>query len=447
MKRYLLLFSLLLASLVSGSQTVKYDLSKYKLPDIKRHQMDLNVNSQGRNLSSQYYYEYENQTDTFKRRENTFRGVGNLSYSFYRNSEKIQSDINSILYGYYSKADYNNPSFGNDQTDFNSFLYFKYDVKYFLTPANWFINVVPKIETSYNHYNQYTSGSEYENLNASPAIGIGGGKGRIEQVQDLRHAILLVEEFQKRGVSKGVLTEQEILEFASLISELKNQRFFDARKQKEKELVALDSFLVEKGIVEDKNILYYAGLEDIWSYGGLQTRESGKQLFFSVTPDYNYLKNLYTTENNISEDWSLFYNLAYISKKPLSVKWQTDYYLGIIHRSTYRLRQQYEGIPEQSFFSEIYLNSQIGYYPNTRTNFNVSGKLNLANNSEEKILDEENYGLRFIFSTSGYYYISEKLRLGYSIQYDILKGVFSSETQNNYEKYLNYNINLNYAIF
>lgn len=447
MKRYLLLFGFSVASLFSNSQTDKFDLSKYKLPDIKRQQLDLNVNSQGRNLSSQYQYEYENQTDTFKREEKTLRGTGNLSYSFYRNSDKIQSDINSLIYGNYSKAHYNDPMFGIDQKDFNSFLYFNYDLKYFLTPDNWFINVAPKIETSYNDNNQYNSGFEYEYLNASPAVRIGGGKGRIEQVQDLRHAILLIEEFQKRGVSIRDLTEQEILEFASLISGLKNQRFFDARKQKEKELVALDSFLFEKGIIEDKNILYFVGLEDIWSYGGLQIRESGKQLLFTVTPDYSYLKYLHLTENNITEDWSLIYYLAFISKKPLSVKWQTDYDLGIIHTSTYRLRQQYEGIPEQSYFSRIYVKSQIGYYPNTRTNFNVSGNLNLANSSDEKILDKENYGLRFIFSTSGYYYISEKLRLGYSVQYGMLKGVFKRETQNNNEKHLNYNINLDYAIF
>ncbi len=445
MKHFISLAAWLISTQITFAQTEKINLSDYKLPEMKRHQLDLSVNSQGSKLSSQYYYEYENQTDTFIRKENTFRGTGNLSYSFYQNSEKIQSDINSLIYGNYNKSDYNNPNYGIDQTDFNSFLYFNYDLKYFLTPDNWFINVAPKIETSYNNYNQYNSESEY--LNASPAIRIGGGKGRIEQVQDLRHAILLVEEFQKRGVSKRILTEQEILEFASLISQLKNQRFFDARKQKEKELVALDSFLVEKGALEDNDILYFTGLEDIWSYGGLQIRESGKQLIFTITPDYDYLKDLHKTENNITEDWSLFYNLAFISKKPLSIKWQTDYDLGIRHMSTYRLRQMYEGIPEQSYFSEIYLNSQIGYYPNTRTNFIVNGKFDLANYSDEKIFDKENFGIEFIFSTSGYYYISEKLRLGYSIQFDALKGVFNSKTQDNYQKHLNYNFNLNYAIF
>ncbi|MBK6283081.1 MAG: hypothetical protein IPF54_10840 [Draconibacterium sp.] len=74
-----------------------------------------------------------------------------------------------------------------------------------------------------------------------------------------------------------------MVEFSTLISQLKNKRFFDSRKQKEAELVALDSFLVNKGIVDEKSIKYFTGLEDIWVFGGLQIRESGKQVLFSIT--------------------------------------------------------------------------------------------------------------------------------------------------------------------
>lgn len=55
MKRYLLLLSFSFASILSSSQTDKFDLSKYKLPDIKRQQLDFFFQSSGQNSSSKYF--------------------------------------------------------------------------------------------------------------------------------------------------------------------------------------------------------------------------------------------------------------------------------------------------------------------------------------------------------------------------------------------------------
>ncbi|MBK6283082.1 MAG: hypothetical protein IPF54_10845 [Draconibacterium sp.] len=74
--------------------------------------------------------------------------------------------------------------------------------------------------------------------------------------------------------------------------------------------------------------------------------------------------------------------------------------------------------------------------------------LALFNLSDENILDKEKYsaGLRIV--TSGYYYISEKLRFGYSIGFERNKyGIFNNDVENTYYKTFNYNLNLNYAIF
>ena len=449
MKRYFLLFSLSLASLVSSSQTKKFDLSKYKLPEIKRQQIDLSIYSSGRNTSTKVYYENENQVDTIKRNSNYFNGQGYLNYSFYRNTKKVQSNIYSSLKSLYNHNKEKEISSVKDQFNLNSEFLFYYDLKYFLTANNWFVTTVPSINTGYsNHDNQLDSENSLKILKTRPSLTIGGGKGRIEQVQDFRHAILLIEELKKRGVSKHDLSDSKILEFASLISNLKNQRFFDARKQKEKELVALDSFLVNNGVIEEQDISYFTGLEDIWSYGGLQIRESGNQLVISAKPEYYYLNYLNETENNIMENWSLRYNLAYLSKNPLSIKWQMDYVLGIEQNSTYRLRKTNEWWPDKKYNSALYLSGKAGYYPNTRTYFDLAGSFSLVNYSEERMFDREDIKLNINFSTSGYYYISEKFRLGYSINYFGLYGnLFKSEYRKDYTQNILYSINLSYAIF
>jgi len=96
----------------------------------------------------------------------------------------------------------------------------------------------------------------------------------------------------------------------------------------------------------------------------------------------------------------------------------------------------------------VNFNGKVGYYPNTRTYFDLSGGLSLMNRSSESILDKENYSAGLKIITSGYYYISEKLRVGYSLSFRNSKnGIFNSSVENTYYKAFNYNVTLNYAIF
>jgi hypothetical protein len=323
-------------------------------------------------------------------------------------------------------------------------------LKYFVTPSNWFISAVPNFGFSYYNYKDKDSESNFEikSFYTNASVGIGGGKGRIEQVQDFRHAILLLEELEKRDVSNRNISETEMIELSSLISQLKNKRFFDSRKQKEAELIALDSFLIDKGIVNEKSIQYFTGLEDIWVFGGLHIRESGKQVLFSIVPGYSFDKNLEDDENNINENILMNYNLSFVSKNPISIKWQSDYRLGLYHEYLKRLQQQNSNLGEKSYESRALINGEFGYYPNTRTNFSLSSTVALSNIGDEEILDKEKYGAHLQISTTGYYYISEKLRAGYSVSFYTSKyGIFNNVLDNTYYKTLYYSFNLNYAIF
>lgn len=450
MKRYLLLFSLSIASLICSAQTEKFELSKYKLPDIKRQQLDFNFESSGEKTSSYFILSDDFNNDTLKNKTDQFTGDYNLSYSYYRNSPKIQSSVYAHSYGNYNKIKQNGTNYySRDNYLFEDRLSVNYDLKYFITPSNWFVTTVPVCGFSYYNYKDKENEPIFEikSLYTNASVGIGGGKGRIEQVQDFRHAVLLIEEFEKRGVSKRNVSETEMMELSTLISQLKNKRFFDSRKQKEAELVALDSFLVDKGIVEEKSIQYFTGLEDIWSYGGLQVRESGKQVSFLITPGYNVDKDL-NDDEKIYENFLTKYNLSFVSRNPISVRWQGDYNVGINHEYLKKLKQINTDRSDKGYESFLFVNGKLGYYPNTRTYFDLSGGLSVMNYSSESILDKENYSAGLEIITSAYYYISEKLRLGYTLSFRNSKnGIFNSNVENTYYKAFKYNLTINYAIF
>ena len=450
MKHFISLAALLISTQITFAQTEKINLSDYKLPEMKRHQLDFFFQTSGENSSS-YFITNDFNQDTLTHKTDLFTGEYNLGYSYYRNSPKIQSSVYARLLGDYNKTKQNRTNYYSQNSYlFENRLSFNYDLKYFVTPSNWFVTAIPVYGYSYYNYKSKDSEPNFETKSfyTNASVGIGGGKGRIEQVQDFRHAILLIEELEKRGVSKRNFSEPEMIELSTLISQLKNKRFFDSRKQEEAELVALDSFFVDKGIVEEKSIQYFTGLEDIWSYGGLQLRESGKQVLFSITPGYNFDKNLEEEQNNINENFLMKYNLSYVSKNPISVKWQGDYDFGLNHEYMKRLRQRNKNLEEKSYYSSIFARGEIGFFPNTRTYFTLNSNIALINSSDEKVLDKENYSAGLEIITSAYYYISEKLRVGYNISFRNSKnGIFNNNIENTYYKSFNYNVTLNYAIF
>lgn len=449
MKCFLLLSAFILLSFMSFAQFEDFDLSKYKLPDIKRHQLDFSFQSQGESSSSFSLYEYGNSLDTFQNRLNDFQGGSQLNYSFYRNSSRIQmkaNAYNSVTYRKINKHGSENRSENN--SDFSSTLFVNYGLKLFSVKSNWFFTTNPEVYLSYLEEKDFLFHEKEKETNFKGTANVGVGKGRIEQVQDFRHAILLFQELTKRGVTKRNLSEDEIIELSSLISDIKNKRFFDSRKRKEVELIAIDSFLVNKGVVnDDESITYFVGLEDIWRFGALQIRESGNQLAFLIYPEYKISGSL-PDDNYTLEYYRVGFDLKYLVRKPLSIKWQTNYDFGLYYRYTDILRERGMWTSLNKHSTNIFATGGLGFFPNTRTSLYLFGSTRFQNGSDDKLFNDEKFAIRFQLSNSAYYYISERFRVGYSIWYlfDTV-GIFNNDIVNsNYHRF-NYSFNLNYAIF
>lgn len=83
------------------------------------------------------------------------------------------------------------------------------------------------------------------------------GKGRIEQVEDARQAIYILDNLAKRGVLNRRLSNDEIYTFSQIISTVKNKRFFDSRLRMIDEITTVDSFLVKNNLLATAGAPYF----------------------------------------------------------------------------------------------------------------------------------------------------------------------------------------------
>jgi len=262
------------------------------------------------------------------------------------------------------------------------------------------------------------------------------GKGRIEQVQDARMALYLIEDMHQLNRGKRPVSDEEVLELAKLITSLKYKRFFDSRLRKIAEISDIDSFMQQKGIVSSLDATYFTSLNDNWDYANNPERNSGWRIYTGIESDfgYNNTKNhtdykvpakdlIEYTYNQKTLNGFIVAGLKY--EKPISLKWQQSAFVKARFGSFYKLRNQKETNQDdvnnfQGTTPSFDLNAGYGYgyYPNSRTWLTADWILSTSYSKEftgTSKNDKENSTNNFYFltgpSVQAYYYLSEKLRL------------------------------------
>ena len=130
-------------------------------------------------------------------------------------------------------------------------------------PSNWFFEFNQDLRIAYSNNKNIIKTSSNITDRKTTSYSISGflpvkfGKGRIENVGDARQALFILESFEKQNLLLRELNAEDIIEFATLISQLKNKRFFDARLRKIGELKAIDEFLKTKNIISNPQIEYF----------------------------------------------------------------------------------------------------------------------------------------------------------------------------------------------
>ena len=402
--KIILVSTLLFFFFSSFAQNVDFDISKYKLPSMKRQSLNFFLDSHGSYGTTSEDYD----SVRFNNIRGSSEAYSNLNYQLYINTPKRQSHVHLGLNGRFDKV-YNRQKTSEtsimqqkeDQLD--SWLTLSLANKQF-NEKNWFWVAEPYYYMYLGRKRDMMEDQKDETFSMNASLGLGGGKGRIEQVQEFRQAILMLNEFVDRGLLARTVTEQEVLEIAMLLSQLKNTRFFDARLRKEKDLVAIDSILIEKGLITEKAISYYYVMDDIWTYGALQVRESGNQVRFVFTPAFSKYHHESGPFSNRSETRSLLNELVFESEKPLSLKWQRGYRGGIYSRYI-KMHQK------EVYSSSLSLSANLGFYPNTRT-WLTWEILFYGGISKFSGADDYQFVSTGLNSSLGYnYYISERIRL------------------------------------
>ncbi|HPE56339.1 MAG TPA: hypothetical protein P5514_01220 [Bacteroidales bacterium] len=445
-----------------------FDLSRYKLPDLKRQQLDIQTN-----LGTALNIDDDHNDN---RRINRSYTSANLAatYRLYRNSRKYQGDQilqnSSIIYHYkYDDFQIPYPNISkNDKSesdDFRNFLDLQSYNRFYFNGLN-FVEVSPYVtgeiynSKSSSDQNLFIYNSKSRERNIEIELPLYYGFGRIERVEDARQVLFILQDQQRFGRLNRMPSGDEIIALSKRASSVKNQRFFDSRLQRIDELKTIDEGLREMGLVNNDDIVYYTSLSDMWDYGDIDMRYAGYRFNIGVQPSYSLVRQYnfeeynYDSNNNdlyIGRDETTINSYRYILssimfeyQKPINQKWQ--YWLttnGFIGPSEVinKIQNEIDDTTTQTSLNLINyalrIRTGLGFYPNTRTyataSFNGSyeyykGTFNESDNEQ----NSKSNLWEMMFTLQSYYYISPRLRLNarYSYYFSHLIGTNSLNNYN-----------------
>ena len=457
------------------AQEYRYDISKYYTPEIVRNSLDLNFNSSG-GLSKEattYYSPIYQGVPNDSLKNSNLNAQLYSTFSHNKNTRKLISSIN--LTGIFSlSSNTDNPSNevnkehrsnSSNNLNFNILNRHYYSSNHFFSygASSFFTYNMSKDVTG----NKSVFSNIYQNnLNIGLIPSIGIGIGRIEQVEDARQAIYILEELSKKGVLTRHLTNDEISNLSQQISMVKNKRFLDSRIHLMEEIASVDSFFVRNSLLNKEDATYYTNLYDLWMNGANFSRKSGQSFEVSIIPSGSWDKSkdeyLSSTQSetfpNSQQNWRYGgnLNLIYNYEKPVHLNWQHSVSVSV-NGSTGYVNGKYlqSTILNKTSAGGIGLNGSytLGYYPTTRTNLSV-GISEIFNQNYTKqdissIFDSvgwyKSHNSTTRFNFSAYYYLSRQLRLsGYAT---LNKYIFKSDNGSINNLNAGFSAGLSYAFF
>jgi len=442
--------------LFAQSSTLNYDLSQYKLPDLKRQVLEASFDLSG------YGYRSENQSiyeiPAWDRTVQTgyFDWVTQVHpyYSLYLNREKLQSSQNLSTnfrlnnYNWVNTIEDDNPSTtkikrnllypqlnysGEFREFFNHQLFVEQGIEYGLS-----YNGEKDFDDERDSTQQSIQDELYKNRNTNSdlEITLAAGWGRIERVEDARLAVYILDDLIKAGKLTREVTDRDIQQVAETISRLQNERFFDNREKQIWQLQQLDSVMHELGLTESADMVYFTLMKDNWDYAAGPVRSSGFQLAGGIRGGLDLSHTLtentvnYYLQDSVAESGSDEFSrnlmigglLRLTYEKPVNLYWQFSIqnslflsYTGwMSDYSGYDPETEYQGDNQRQgpvFSDDLYL--RLAYYPNSRTTMSMYSSSSLYMSLLADDSGAEDWGLS-VYSGLGmdvYYYFSPRIRL------------------------------------
>lgn len=453
MKNAMVMISILVTSIAGMAQDKNFDLSTYKFPDYKRHQLDFNFNSNGSKTSwSDYVFDSDGLKHNVDYQNSSGNSYLDLTYRTLKSTRKrlenISVNLNASTYFSKSVNETGTGKFNNQSVN----LEFSAIERYYLKENSWFVEVNPNFNFSLWAANdKYPTTDKFMSSgnNFSVNLGIGGGIGRIEDVTEFWQAYYILEGLKKHGLLDGNPSLKDVTDLATLASQLKSKRFFDFRIKKMEEMTALDSMMRQSGFVEHSDIAYFNIMNDYWSFANVSTRSSGKILKVMVTPMVGHrFENPYFDENRTLNSTYLNSGIYFECTKQINLFWERNFNLNLSNKTTIDTDEtSFYKLPE----NYLKLNSTFGYsfYPSFRTiirtylNYNAYQYSHLLNQSNTAYL--KSWSTNLSLNAQVKYYISPQLTFqgNFAANYVDQKQSISQKNK----LYLSYNLGFTYAIF
>lgn len=429
-------FALLLQNglpLFSQKSLVDYDLSLYKLPELKRHSLeisfDFNQNQSYHNNKSNYDTSYSSYAELFFN--------FNPTYIYYLNTKRLQiesfTNFQPLDFSYSRNYEEN---FKSKQWIFNPSFAHNGEYRFYLK-NNFFIEVDVNsgIEFAQNvNKEEEVTNTEFNNYTTIPIL---VGFGRIERVEDARLAVYILNDLKKHNRFDREISEEEITFFAQFLSKLLNERFFDYREKKIWAIQQIDSFMIANNLLKQSDALSTALINDNWDFADGPSRKSGFSIAGGISNGYSIISNetKYDDSDNDYLSNRVNYDLYLIGKityeKPINLYWQ------FFIRDEINIGPSFQNSNTEQFGTEIEskyssinimngLNTGFGYYPNSRTNINLNANLSTRyihekNNSENALSDNDDSDLLSYsvgIQLTGNYYFSRQLSLTINTGYN-----------------------------
>jgi len=413
----------------SQNEYTDFDIGKLFSPDIVRNQLDVNFDF--RSDHSRQNFSYPDRDG--KLESSNFAGNISSYFSHYENTRKRISILTGsvTISGDYSslkdELTYSNDNLTNVDNLSNSFqrnyLYLNWSNQWYFSNL-FFMHYGINNGISYNFkQNEIKNQSEDSNekqkeFRTSISTRLGVGYGRIENVRDARQAVYIANALSKKKVLNRKLSDDELFELSQIISTVKNKRFLDSRLRLIEEIKTVDSFLEDNDLLVDNGATYFTTLYDMWQYGDLFSRRSGYELSFIVSHGHSYQNTKYTP---VMRDVIYNYtNWPHVSldfryDKPFKLNWQHSLDATVFgsHASSYLQNREtgndYKKNSAKHTRYSAYVNYSLGYYPNTRTNIQVTASQSITKDKYDDGIDSMWYST--MIGPNLYYYFSPNLRL------------------------------------
>ncbi len=455
---YLVLFFVGLLFASSQAQ-IDFNLADYKNPDYRWQALDFQLGLDGQNTVINYDYDDDFKT---KQSNNSFLGNMEASYHALKNSIHYQGVQHYSLY-FNANSSKNKRTQGSSNSEsvyqnygqilaldaFSGNRFYNNKRQFFEVNLNFYGRLENDLQKhsddSENYPFRYKD--QIKTYQADLNLPILVGVGRIEEVQDARLAVYILDDLLKAGDLTRDPDKEDILAFASFITETKNQRFFDSRIRKIEEITAVDSFLIARGLKGKSDASYYTLINDNWDNASGPQRSAGRRFSIGLVPNIStYQKgrwydlrdtlNATTIETQYKDmdqietyglDVAAFYNC----EKPINLYWQQSVAAQIRYLLMYELNsiEYYEDgtllLDEKENINSpggrLSANYSLGYFPNSRTNLTISAYGSLTKSWEKQTIDQEpefsvdKPSLYGRLSLNCYYYFSPQLRFALNI--------------------------------